>query len=80
MPANTRPKPTEERAIAMPTAIKDCSIGTALLLALVAAVMSTRSPVGIPYQALQWLQVGACAEVNTLAGAIGETPASCPAP
>jgi hypothetical protein len=64
----------------MPTAIKDCSICAALILALVAAVISSPGQAGIPYQALQWLQMGACAEVNTLAGAIGETPASCPAP
>ena len=64
----------------MPAAIKDCSICVALILAVAAAAISTSGQVGIPYQALQWLQVGACAEVNTLAGAIGETPANCPAP
>jgi hypothetical protein len=79
-PANTRPKPIQERATAMPAAIKDCSICVALILALAAAVISTPGQFGFPYQALQWLQVGACAEVNTLAGAIGEIPANCPAP
>ena len=64
----------------MPTAIKDCPICAALILALVAAAISSPGQAGMPYRALQWLQMGACAEVNTLAGAIGETPANCPAP
>ena len=64
----------------MRTAMKDCPTCVALMLALVAAVMSTHGQAGIPHQAVQWLQVGACAELNTLAGAIGETPANCPAP
>jgi hypothetical protein len=65
----------------MLTAIKDFSTFVALILALVAAVISVPGQVGIPYQqALRWLQMGSCAEVNTLAGAIGETPANCPAP
>jgi hypothetical protein len=64
----------------MRTAMKDCPTCVALIMALVAAAMSTHGQAGIPYQALQWLQVGACAELNTLAGSIGETPANCPAP
>jgi hypothetical protein len=64
----------------MLTAMKDCLTYVALILAVVAAVISTPGEAGRPSQALQWLQLGACAEVNTLAGAIGETPADCPVP
>ena len=64
----------------MRTVMKEYPTCVALMLALAAAVMSTNGQVGIPHQALQWLQVGACAELNTLTGAIGETQASCPAP
>jgi hypothetical protein len=64
----------------MRTAMKVYPTCVALMLALVAAVMSTHGQAGIPHRALQLLQVGACAELNTLTGAIGETQASCPAP
>ena len=64
----------------MRTAMKDCPTCVALMRALVAAVMSAHGQAGIPRQAQQWLQVGACAELKMLAGAIGETPASCPTP
>ena len=64
----------------MLTAIKDCSTVVALILALVAAVMSMPGLAGGSYQALGWIQMGVCSEVDMLAGAIGETPANCPAP
>jgi hypothetical protein len=64
----------------MLTAIKDCPTVVALVLALVAAVLSMPDLAVTPYQALEWIQIGACSEVDMLAGAIGETPANCPGP
>ena len=64
----------------MLTAIKDCPTHVVLILALVAAVMSTPGQTGRPYQALRWIQMGVSPEANTLAGAIGETPTNFWAP
>jgi hypothetical protein len=64
------------RGTAMPTAIKDLPICVALILALVAAVMSTPGQTGRPYQALRWMPVGVSPEADMLAGAIGEIPAN----
>jgi hypothetical protein len=77
---NTRLKPGQERETAMPTAMKDLPTCVALMLALVAAIVSTPGQAGGPYQVLRWIQVGVSPEVNMLAGAIGETPASWPEP
>jgi hypothetical protein len=78
--ANTGLVLGQERETAMQTAIKDCPICVALILAVVAAVMSMPREPGRPYQILEWMQIGACSEVNQLAGAIGETSAGCPSP
>jgi hypothetical protein len=69
----------------MLTGMKDYPAYVALILALVAAVMSMpgesrpEEP-GRTYQVLEWVQIGTCSEVNLLAGAIGETSAGCPEP
>jgi hypothetical protein len=60
--------------MAVPTAIKDLAICVALVLALVAAVMSTPGHAGRRYQALQWIQMAGSPEADMLAGAIGEIP------
>lgn len=60
----------------MPTTIKDLPICVALILALVAAVMSTPDQADRPYQALRWVQTGVSPEADMLAGAIGEIPSN----
>ena len=60
----------------MPTAVKDFPICVALILALVAAVVSTPGQAGRPYQALRWMQMGVSPEAYMFAGAIGEIPSN----
>jgi hypothetical protein len=69
-----------EGETAMLTGTKDYPAYAALILALMAAVMSMPGESARPYQILEWMQIGACTEVNQLAGAIGETSAGCPSP
>jgi hypothetical protein len=70
---------------AMLTGMKDYPTYVALILAVVAAVMSMpgesrpEEPGGT-YRVLEWVRIGTCSEVNLLAGAIGETSAGCPEP
>jgi hypothetical protein len=66
-------------ATVMLTAIKDVATLIGLILAL-AAVISMPGLATRPVQALEWIQIGACSEVDMLATAIGETPANCPGP
>jgi hypothetical protein len=58
----------------MRSAMKDCPTCVALILALVAAVMSTPGQSGGTDQVQKWLQMGAAPEADVLAGAIGEIP------
>ena len=58
----------------MLTAMKDCPTYVALILAIVAAVMSWPGETGGSYQVLRWIQMGVAPEADMLSGAIGETP------
>jgi len=64
----------------MLTGIKDFPICVALILALVAAVMSTPGEADRKYHALRWIQMGVSPEADMFAGAIGEFPTSFLAP
>jgi hypothetical protein len=58
----------------MPSVIDNCTTLVALVLAVVAAIMSAPGHADAPWQLSDWLQLSICPEADAMAGAIGEQP------
>jgi hypothetical protein len=58
----------------MPSLVETCSTVFALVLAVVAAIMSAPGHADAPWQLSEWLQLSICPEADAMAGALGENP------